>query len=481
MARFFFTAVFVLSTWLMASTTSALHAQEPNNVIAKVGDQEITFTQIDTMINSSSLVGIGVPAVGSPERNVLRVHILDKIVTANLLYLDALKKGMDKNPVYRKDVQRFSDNTLAAVYRQRVLVGDVSVTDEEVQRFYDTRIGEGTEFTGDVRLAIEAKIRKAKFKERTADMRERLRKGVVVTVDEKALDREKDAERSVDTVVATIDGKPVTWGDVKAVVTHPSKVSAEKRLEALNKHIDTEIMVIKAREMGLEKDPVYQARMKEFKKVRLVNIHRGKLVDEMAPSDQEVREYYKKNRARIAVPEKRKIQMVVLKTKKEAKEVKKKIKSGEITMYEVARDYSIHPNAKKDLGEIGWVSEGTGFPELSKMTFSLKPGEVGGPVESPAGWHLVMVLDNRKALNQDVEDKDTWKETRRMFIKEKIDRYAVSLRLHEFNVEVYEDVLNLNIEQEAETLKEWRKAVAEPSEPQEEAVAGKDEDGGQQK
>ena len=481
MARFFFHAVLVLSIWLMTSSTWAAYAQEPNNVIAKVEDQVITFSQIDTMINSSSLVGIGVPAVGSPERNVLRVHILDKIVTANLLYLDALKKGMDKNPVYQKDVQRFSDNTLAAVYRQRVLVGDITVTDEEVQRFYDTRIGEGTEFTDDVRLAIEAKIRKAKFKERTADMRERLRKGITVTVNEKALGREKDSERSVDTVVATIETEAVTWGEVKAIVTHPSKVSAEQRLEALNKQIDAKIMVKKAREMGLEKDPVYQARMDEFKKVRLVNIHRSKLVDEMAPSDEEVREYFKENRARIAVPEKRKIQMVVLKTKKEAKDVKKNIKSGEITMYEAARDYSIHPNAKKDLGEIGWVSEGTGFPELSKMTFSLKPGELGGPVESPAGWHLVMVLDNRKALHQDVEDADTWKETRRMLIKGKIDQYAVNLRLNEFTVDVYEDVLNLNIEQEAERLKEWRKALAEQSEPDDGEVAGRGGDTGQQK
>ncbi|MCP4811703.1 MAG: hypothetical protein GY888_04270, partial [Planctomycetaceae bacterium] len=83
-----------------------------------------------------------------------------------------------------------------------------------------------------------------------------------------------------------------------------------------------------------------------------------------------------------------------------------------ITIYQAARDHSIDPNARQTLGEMGWVSQGTGFPELDKLTFSLEPETLGGPVESPAGWHLVTVLDLRDALFEDMVDQETWKTTR---------------------------------------------------------------------
>ena len=35
------------------------------------------------------------------------------------------------------------------------------------------------------------------------------------------------------------------------------------------------------------------------------------------------------------------------------------------------------PASDKTLGQIGWVSQGTGFEELDKLAFSLGPGEIG--------------------------------------------------------------------------------------------------------
>jgi peptidyl-prolyl cis-trans isomerase C len=58
-----------------------------------------------------------------------------------------------------------------------------------------------------------------------------------------------------------------------------------------------------------------------------------------------------------------------------------------------------------DNGRLGWVSkETTGFPELEEVLFALKPGEVGGPVETSFSFHIVKVLETRPAGVQPFEE-----------------------------------------------------------------------------
>ncbi|MGW8268291.1 MAG: peptidyl-prolyl cis-trans isomerase [Longimicrobiales bacterium] len=240
-----------------------------------------------------------------------------------------------------------------------------------------------------------------------------------------------------------------------------------ERDKRLNNYIDGRLMALKARSAGMEQDPVYQKRVSEFRKTRLINLHRSKLVQEMQPDELEIEEYFEDNRERITFPEHRKVQMVVLKTKAEADEIKRKIDMGEMTIYQAAMNHSVAPNARQNLGEIGWVAKGSGFPELDKLTFSLEPGVVGGPVQSPAGWHLVKVLDVQDAQRVDISDEDTQKATRRMLIHEKLDKYAVNLRLHEFPVEVDDERLERLFAEEANWIAELtRKSDQEKSQHQ---------------
>ncbi len=464
---------FTLSFWglFCLVPSQVLYAGDRPDLIARVGDQAITLTEIDTMINSSSIVGISIPAPGTPERNKVRLTILDKVISADLLYLDALKKRMNQNPVYRHDVARFSDSMLAALYKQKDLVGELPVTEKEIQAFYQKNIKEGTNLTDDLRLAIESTIRKKRFKEKVETIRKRLRKGVRVTVWKERLSPAGDADRKNDTVVAEVDQKPVHWGQVRDLLTR-SGGKEKDRVEKLNRFIDHRIMVRKARAAGLDHDPAYRARVREFEKTRLVNIYRSRLIEKFAPDDREIRAYYREHRDRIAVPEYRKVQMVVLKTRKEAEKIKKEIESGKMTIYEAARDVSIDPNAGKTLGEIGWVPRGSGFPKLDQLTFSLEKGKLGGPVESPAGWHLVKVLDTRDALYQDINDKATWKRTRRMLIHEKLDHYTADLRKKEFKVVVYQDRLQRLLQDEADRVQREKERASRKGAPAGTVITG---------
>ena len=314
-----------------------------------------------------------------------------------------------------------------------------------------------------MRMALKSTLRKQRLSEKGDQLRAVLREGVTVEINDVELDPLKDAERADTAVLATIDGKPVTWGEVKERLgAKVSSTSGDQRRAAVNALVDERIMVNKARANGLDQDPAYLARVQEYRKTRLINLHRTALVKSMEPSDEELRAYFEANRAAITIPEFRKVQMVVLKTEDEAKDVKNRIEAGEITMYQAAADYSVAPGARENLGEIGWVEKGKALPGLNDVVFALGPGEIGGPVQVGDVWHLVTVQDVREPQYTDFDDEKTRKLTRRRYLHEKLDEYTVKLREEEFPVKVYEDKLIRLAQQEADMVKQLAEKSRQP-------------------
>ena len=433
-------------------------SKDPDDLIARVGDQIITYSEINTMMNSSAIVGLSMPELGTPERDTVRLTLLDKHISANLLYLDALKQGVDQEPGYQQGLATFSDAILTALYRQRFVVEDIDVTDDEIKEFFDNSVAQGTEFTDEVRAGIEARIRKQRFKTRMVALRMELREGVEVIVDEEELNPDDDEVRVDSTTVASVDGKAITWGEVKGLLGTPVNAgSMENRLKALNGMIDNRLMFRKAKAAGLEQDRAYQTRMREFRKTSLINLHRNRLLQEMEPTDAELATYFASHRDQIVAPEVRDVQMLVVKTEEEARGIKQRIDSGELALSKAVAEYSTVPDAPKTLGKIGWVTKGSGFPGLDAVTFSLAPGEIGGPVESPAGWHLVKVLDMRDAALESLEDDRARQETRRLLIRDRLNEYAINLRKNDFTVVIYEDTIAKYSQQEIDWYQEAKK------------------------
>ena len=52
-------------------------------------------------------------------------------------------------------------------------------------------------------------------------------------------------------------------------------------------------------------------------------------------------------------------------------------------------------------GDLGWIYPGDTVPEFEQAMDALKPGEVSQPIQSPFGWHLIVVEERRV---QDVSD-----------------------------------------------------------------------------
>jgi parvulin-like peptidyl-prolyl isomerase len=445
------------------SETASQQAAQAEGVVARVGDQLITFGQLNTMLNSSAMVGLSIPALGTPKRNKVMITLLDKVISADLLYLDAKKQGTDRLMSYVDDMKKFEDAVLVNMYKSNVLIGDIPVSEEEVIAYYNSNISPESELNDDSKLAIEAMIRKQRLTELKNSMRERLRAGIDIKINEDVLSTKADVDRSDADIVASIGDKRITWGDVKvpmrgadyrATLAEFYVDNDEERMARLQEYIDNTLMADKAYAAGMDKDPEFIKRTAEYRKTHLINVHRANLIKKWQPTEDELKTFFVDNMDKISIPEARKVQMVVVKTKEEAESIKAEIDSGKITMFQAAQKYSIDPNAKRTLGEMGWVSHGTGFKELDDFTFNLEPEVISDPVESPAGWHLVKVLDVNDAQYQNFDDPQVQNLALRLYMRNKLNDYVIALRKNDFEVEVYEAELNRNFQKEADYIAE---------------------------
>ena len=449
-------------------------AAEPVGIVARVGEEVITYAELNSMLNSSAMLGLSIPALGTLERNQMMLTLLEKAINANLIYLDAKKKGTNRLTSYREDVHRFEDAIIASLYKSKIMIGDTEVGEIEVLHYYNTQTSKEAELTDDTRLAIEAMLRKKKLDEFEATLHDRLRENVEVVINENILSPDYDEIRSDADVVASYDNHRISWSQVKDMMQNPNRNTSrasfytgnyEERMTRLQQYIDNAIMTQKGRAAGIENDPAFVERASEYRKARLINEHRNGLIHSWNPSEDELKTYFADNMDEFTVPEARRVQMVMLKTREEAESIKAQIDEGEVTMHQAAQQYSIDPNAKHTQGDVGWITKGTEFGGLEELIFKLQPEDVSDPVESNAGWHLVKVLAVIAAQVENLDNPQTRERAFRAYMQDKLNNYIVDLRNNHYQVAVYEDELQRQFQRESDFIAELNaKAQQEGSE-----------------
>ncbi len=124
-------------------------------------------------------------------------------------------------------------------------------------------------------------------------------------------------------------------------------------------------------------------------------------------SDDEIGEYYNKNRQDYEGKETVRIKQLLLlmppnadnnaiaKMKNEALQLHKRIMAGE-SFNSLIVKYSQGPAAAQG-GDVGFVGRGTIIPEVEAVAFSLPVGQVSEVIESSVGFHIIQVLDKKGA------------------------------------------------------------------------------------
>lgn len=149
-------------------------------------------------------------------------------------------------------------------------------------------------------------------------------------------------------------------------------------------------------------------------------------------TEEEIGEYYGKHRHVYEGKEAVKIRQilfpappkappqVVQKMKQSAEEAELKLKAGEPfekVMQEVPAAADTHSGE-----DLGFIEKGTMLSEVDEVAFKLKIGEASPVIESPAGFHIIQVIDKRGAGIKPLEE--VREEIKNEIGKEKMSRKA---------------------------------------------------------
>jgi foldase protein PrsA len=107
-------------------------------------------------------------------------------------------------------------------------------------------------------------------------------------------------------------------------------------------------------------------------------------------NDQQVADYYNKNKAQFALPERRDLEIVLTKTEAQANAAKSAIQGG-MAWSAAVKKYSTDPATRATSGVLRGVAQGQQDRALDKAAFAAKKGELVGPVKGQFGWYIVRV------------------------------------------------------------------------------------------
>ncbi len=199
-------------------------------------------------------------------------------------------------------------------------------------------------------------------------------------------------------VLATVDGKDITVGDVDQAAGDLDPQFArlpadQRRLAALAALIDIKAMAGEAVKEKLDQSDDFKKRMAFLRDRALHNEYfKDAVVDKI--SDADVRARYDKEIAAMPPQVEVRARHILVKTKEEAEAVIKKLEGG--AKFEDLAKASSTDGTASNGGDLGYFSEGQMVPEFEKAAFALKPGEyTKEPVQTQFGFHVIQLEDRR--------------------------------------------------------------------------------------
>ena len=218
----------------------------------------------------------------------------------------------------------------------------------------------------------------------------------------------RSARKNSNAVVAEVNGRKITLDMVKERLgSLPPEVGVaalDDGKKFLERFVQTELLYQEALRRKLDISPGVQSQILQARRRVLIEALVDGLNDRAGRvSEEEMRRYFKKNRARFDQKAIARISHLALRTEKEARSALAEIRGG-VSFEEVVRKRSIFEESRRKGGVLGVVRRGELTGSIDKAVFTLPVGRVSEPVQSPAGWHLIRVLERREKSEAKFEE-----------------------------------------------------------------------------
>lgn len=197
-------------------------------------------------------------------------------------------------------------------------------------------------------------------------------------------------------ILATIDNEVITLEEfnreLDKIPTNMKMLVASEsgKKNYLERFIVKKLLLKEAGKEKIEKQKDFEERLSDLREQLIIeSLLKKKIAVESAQTNEDLKQYYEKNKERFKREREINTRHILLKTEEEAKQVLTRLANGE-NFVELARQYSIDPNAKSTGGEIGFHPKGSLLPEYEAEAFKLnKIGQVSGIVKTQFGYHII--------------------------------------------------------------------------------------------
>jgi parvulin-like peptidyl-prolyl isomerase len=236
------------------------------------------------------------------------------------------------------------------------------------------------------------------------------------------IEKKPKVEQPEGTLLASVNGRIITLGDfnqriqaynseIQAAPDIPDSVKSnylietfEDKKKVLEEMIEREMLIGEAIERGLDKNKdlvqAVETLEKQFLFARLIEIEKSKV----SLSTKEVENFYNLNKEVFAVPEERKVSMIVVPAEQKAKEILITLLQGN-DFATLARANSTDKSASKG-GDIGFIVRKSPFPQPDKkmmfekfeeIAFTLELHKPSAIFKGPQGSYIIKVAEIKQA------------------------------------------------------------------------------------
>jgi len=222
---------------------------------------------------------------------------------------------------------------------------------------------------------------------------------------------------SPDSVVATVNGKPITQADLAIAADDPALSlpgvdDAQKKGLLVDYMIDLKVGAQAAEAAKVGDSPDFQRKLAYFRDKLLLDDYLEQEAKKVVTPEAEHALYDQAVKA--AKPEEEvHARHILVDNEAEAKKIAARVKGGE-DFAKVAAETSKDPGSKAEGGDLGWFTKERMVPDFANAAFTLKAGQVSDPVKTQFGWHVIKVEEKR------MKPQPTFDE-----LKEQIDQHLI--------------------------------------------------------
>ncbi len=209
-------------------------------------------------------------------------------------------------------------------------------------------------------------------------------------------------------ILAKVGDREITQNEFDALLKQlgPQRAmqfqSEEGKKQLLNEIINQELFYYDAIEKKYDEKEEFKKELEFVKSNMLKQFAISNLLSDVKVEEEDLKEFYEKNKEQFVVQESVKASHILVKTEEEAKEILKKENISE-NFSELAKEFSSCPS-KDDGGNLGEFTRGRMVPEFEEAAFNLEVNKISEPVKTQFGYHIIKVTDKKEKKNKSFEE-----------------------------------------------------------------------------